>query len=107
MPMSQTKQQSVVGTSTPALINLNAFRNGVGLIANLAGGAATFNIEVCGQDPKLPNFGTIWNILDGASGLTASANNSLAYPCTAVRINLLSIQSGSPVVTLSIVQAVD
>lgn len=109
MAFTQTKQQSTVGTSGWMQVNLNAFNAGCGLIANLSGGAATFNIEVTGQDSKItsPAFGTIVNIMDNMGGLTASKNGSLQFPCTAVRINLLSIQSGAPVVSLSLVQTVD
>lgn len=107
MAFSQTKQASVLGPTTWMLINLNAFRGGVGLLANLsAGGTATYNVEVTGQDPKLPNFGTVVNIMDGMGGLTGSVNNSLAYPCTAIRLNILSIAAGTTV-SLSVVQSVD
>ena len=106
MATSMTRSTSVTGPTPWMLINLNAFRGGVGLLANLSGGAATFNIEVTGQDPKLPGFGTIYSIMDGMGGLSASANNSLAYPCTAIRINVLSITAPA-VVSLSVVQAVD
>lgn len=107
MPISQTKQQTGVGASGWMLINLNAFNGGVGLIANVVGGTCTYNIEVTGQDPKLPNFGTIVNGMDNMTGLTASKNGSLQFPCTAIRINILSVQTGTPTVSLSAVQSVD
>ena len=107
MAMTQTKSTTVVGPTAWMLVNLNSFNYGVGLIANLsAGGTATYTIEVCGQDPKLPGFGTIVNGMDNMVGLTASKNGSLAYPCTAVRINVASIAAGSTV-SLSVVQGVD
>jgi hypothetical protein len=106
MAISPTKQWSALGPSGWMLVNLNAFNVGCGLIANLSGGACTFNIEVTGQDPKLPNFGTVVNGMDNMTDLTGSKNGSLQFPCTAVRINILSIQSGTPVVSLSLVQPV-
>lgn len=109
MAISQTKSWSTVGPSPWMLVNLNAFNNGVGLIANLSGGTCTFNIEVTGQDPKLPGFGTIVNGMDNMTGLTASKNGSMQFPGTALRINLLAspAPTGSPVVSLSVVQSVD
>jgi hypothetical protein len=107
MAISQTKQQSAVGPSAWMLVNLNSFNVGCGLIANLSGGACTYNIEVTGQDPKLPGFGTIVNGMDNMTNLTASKNGSMQFPATAIRINILTITSGTPVVSLSLVQPVD
>jgi ABC-type xylose transport system substrate-binding protein len=107
MAMTQTKSVTAIGPSAWMLINLNSFNYGVGLIANLStGGTATYSIEVTGQDPKLPGFGTIVNGMDNMVNLNTSKNGSLAYPCTAVRINVASIAVGTTV-SLSVVQGVD
>lgn len=107
MPTTPTISMTTVGPSQWIKINLNAFRNGVGLIANLStGGTANFDLQVTGQDSNLPNFGTVVNGMDNMVGLTGSKNNSLAYPCTAIRINVNSITPGT-IVSLSVIQAVD
>ncbi len=109
MAMSQTVTRTTVGPGPWMLINLNAFNLGVGLIATLsAGGVATYSIEVTGQDPKFPGFNTnpLANGMDTMTNLTTSKNGSLAYPCTAMRINIASITAPASV-SLSIVQSVD
>ena len=107
MAITQTKTVTAVGPSAWLLVNLNTFNGGVGLIANLStGGVATFSIEVTGQDPKLPGFGTIVNGMDNMVNLTSSKNGSLLFPCTAVRINVASITAPAAV-SLSVIQSVD
>lgn len=107
MAITQTQTRTVVGPGPWLNVNLNSFRYGVGLLANLSvGGTSTYSIEVTGQDPKLPGFGTIVNGMDNMVNLTASKNGSLQFPCTACRINVASITAGSSV-SLSIVQPVD
>ena len=107
MAITMTQSRTTVGAGPWMMVNLNAFNYGVGLLANLStGGTAIFSIEVTGQDPKLPNFGTIVNGMDNMVNLTGSKNGSLQFPCTACRINIASITAPS-IVSLSIVQSVD
>jgi hypothetical protein len=118
------------GQSPWMLVNLNVFRGGVGLITvfrNNGNVNATcqFSVLVCGQDPKLQAanviqgqgqfpFGTIYGYHDTLKNLSVAApsasfvnfNSSLAYPCTALALNVTAITAGADV-SLSIITVVD
>lgn len=108
-------------------LNLNSFREGVGLIAvfrsnGIANATAAFSVLVCGQDPKLTAanviqangqfpFGTIYGLHDTLKNLVCAAsaalfqnfNSSLAYPCTALALNVTQLTAGADV-SLSVIQ---
>ena len=77
-------------------VDLSRFRNGVGLLVTIDQGAtATYTVQVSGD-------GVHWNSHDVLFNKSASANDSIAYPVTAVRLTVTSYTSGS--VTLGIAQ---
>ena len=96
-----------VGVSAWIPINLNAFNYGVGLLVTLQGGTGAFGCDVTGDKlvgiPSVPP--THINQHDVLTGLTASKNSSLAYPCSAIRLNVTALQAGASV-TLAVVQTV-
>lgn len=102
-----TTTVTTTGPGPWMLVNLNAFNEGVGLLVTLStGGTMTCNVEVTGDNPRNPGFGTHVNLHDVLQGLTASKNSSLAYPCTALRLNPSALSAGASV-TLAVVQSVD
>lgn len=96
-------------TSQAVPINLKRYKQGVGLIVTLSSGAnLTVSVQVTGDNIFAPGYTPAsgkWNNHDDLNALTASANGNLAYPVTAVRLNVTPWVGGS--VTLSIVQAED
>lgn len=92
---------SATGGSTPIPIDLRRFKSGVGLLVTFNSGASgTVSVECCG-DPIQTGL-VHWNPHDVLASLTASRNSSLAYPCTAVRLNPASLSGGT--VTLAVVE---
>lgn len=82
--------------SAPIAINLNQFHFGVGLLCTVTMGNASainYGCQVSGDNPVLnaPTPFTHWNAHDVLANLTASANDSLRYPCTAMRLILNSV----------------
>ncbi len=118
MPAYQ-KSISSSGTSEIIPINLKRFKFGVGLLVTFSSGASgTVSVEVTGDAVNSGPGGAIvgnttgaassigpthWNQHDVLKDLTESANSSLAYPCTAVRLNAVNIEDGT--VTLAVVEA--
>ncbi len=118
------------GQSPWMMINLSTFRLGIGLIAvvrsnGVANASAAFSVLICGQDPKLTSgnvnvaqgqypFGTIYGFHDVLKNLTVASpapaftnfDSSLAYPCTALALNVTQLTAGADV-SLSIVQVVN
>lgn len=98
---------SATGVSAWIPINLNAFNYGVGLLVTLQGASGSFGVDVTGD--KLVNIPaqqpTHVNQHDVLKNLTASTNSSLAYPCSAVRLNVTALAAGATV-TLAVVQTV-
>lgn len=100
MAVQGVTQLTAVGVGSPILINLNQFHFGVGLIATLTLGNATagqinFGCQVSGDNPlgalaPTSPF-THWNAHDVLTNLTASANDSLRYPCSAIRLIINSL----------------
>ena len=102
-------ETSTVGPTTPIPINLKRFKYGVGLLVTFdAGTTGTVNVEVSGDPLSTQVAGSAmglenWNLHDTLNNLTANKNSSLAYPCTAIRLNPQAGFSGT--VTLNVVQA--
>ena len=96
--MAATSQQLYkAGPANPVPINLAKFRWGVGILVYVPlTTACTYNVEVTGDEPQ-KGF-NYWNLHDILQGLTASANSNLAFPCSGIRINILSISGPGPVV---------
>lgn len=95
--------RTVAGPTTPIVIDLKAFKFGVGLLVTCtfgSGGSGSYNVEVTGD--ILENGLVNWNLHDVLKGLSASANSSLAYPCTAVRLNVINVVNGT--INLAVVQ---
>ena len=117
---SQTLTLAAAGQSNWGLINLNAFRGGVGLISvfqtnGVANATAAWSVLVCGQDPKNTGilYGSIYGLHDTLKGLAATSaqpftnfNSSLAYPCTGLALLVTQLTAGASV-SLSIVQVVN
>lgn len=93
---------SIAGAVSPAgLINLNQFHFGVGLLCTLTMGNASainYGAQVSGDNPVQMSNGQIntapfthWNAHDVLTNLTVSANDSLRYPCTAMRLILNTV----------------
>ena len=116
MPAYQVSRASS-GASSMIPINLRRFKNGVGLLVTFGTGATgTVNVEVTGDPINAGSGGapvgnttgaslgpTNWNQHDVLQDLTGSANSSLAYPCTAVRLNIVNVTGGT--IYLSVVEA--
>jgi hypothetical protein len=96
---SQTQTVSSATTSSIMYVDSSRFYQGVGIICTVNSGTLTYSIQVSG-DGGTPSH---WNNHDTLASLTASANGNLAYPVTAMRINVSAFTSGS--VTCSVVQA--
>lgn len=94
---------SAVGKSPPVVLNLT---NGytpyfgpapawaVGLIVTVSPGASlTYTVEVTAD--QVPSSSGNWNSHDVLAAQTASANGNIAYPVTAIRLNVTAYSSGS------------
>lgn len=96
-------------TSQAVPVNLKRYKQGVGLIVTLSSGAnLTASVQVTGDNVQTPTYVAAsgnWNDHDTLKALTASANGNLAFPVTAVRLNITPWTSGTA--TLSIIQAED
>jgi hypothetical protein len=100
-------QLTAAGTSTAIPIDLRKFKFGVGILVNVPTGVScTYTVQVTGDDPaKYPTITGLWNNHDCLNGLTASANGSLAYPVTKVRLQVLNTNStATQPITLSVIQ---
>ena len=107
---------NAVGQGPAILINLNQFHFGVGLLCTLNLGnasAVNYGCLVSGDRPTaIPptqNPFTHWNNHDVLNNLTASANDSLRYPCSAICLIVNSVATPGNVqwtgsVTLAVVQ---
>jgi hypothetical protein len=104
---------NAVGVGSPILINLNQFHFGVGLLCTLTLGnasAVNYGCQVSGDNPNAgPGSFTHWNAHDVLTNLTASANDSLRYPCSAMRLIVNSVTTPGGVawtgnVALAVVQ---
>lgn len=97
-----------VTASAPILIDLSAppFLGQppsyvLGLICTVSGGASlTYSVQVTGD--QVPSSGGNWNNHEIITGQTASINSNIAYPVTAVRLNVTAYSSGR--VTLAVVK---
>lgn len=108
MPASSVTVSSAT-TSQAVPINLKRYKQGVGLIVTLSSGAnLTVSVQVTGDNifaaGYTPATGN-WNEHDVLTALTASMNGNLAFPVTAVRLNVTPWVGGS--VTLAVVQSED
>lgn len=66
----------------------------LGLIATVSSGASlTYAVQVTAD--QTPSTNGNWNAHDVLTGLTSSANSNIAYPVTAVRLNVTNYVSGS------------
>lgn len=93
--------------STPiALNNLSGAPFNVNLLADVsAGGNLTYSVEYTLDDVQSATYvasSGVWTAVSGMGAQTADATGSLAYPVTAVRLNVTSYTGGS--VTLTVVQ---
>lgn len=97
------KMQSV-GASGPIQVNVDYFEPGIGIVCTVSsGGSVTYSVQVTG-DPIPPISGiTHWNDHDIIANKSASINDSIVYPVTAVRVNVTAYSSGD--VTCAFVQA--
>ena len=100
---SQQVQLTAAGFSIPVPIDLKMFKFGVGLLVNIPSGvSATCNVQVSG-DKRASPFG-LWNLHDTLQAISTSANGSLAYPVTMVRLQVVNTSSSVLPITLSVIQ---
>lgn len=82
---------TAAGPSEAKPINLGVFPTaGVGLVLTI-NGALTASVQVTGDNRPYTNH---WVDLDGMVAKTASALGNLAFPVTAVRLNVTNYTSG-------------
>ena len=98
-----TRTVSSQAASTPiALNNLSTSPFNVSLLADVTGGL-TYTVQYTLDDvfanSYVPASG-VWTAVSGMSAQTADTAGSLAYPVTAVRINVSAYTSGSVVLTV-------
>jgi len=104
MPSYQVTQSSA-GASQVIPLDLKRFSFGVGIIVTITG-TLTCTIQITGDNVQKQGYTASsgnWNDHADLDGLTASANGSLEFTVTAIRVNVTSYTNGS--VVLSIVQA--
>lgn len=97
-----------VGASAPTIISMPVTASwqaapyyALGLICTLSNGASlTYTVQVTAD--QIPVDDGHWNAHDVLVAQTASANDSIAYPITGIRLNVTSYTSGS--VTCGIAQ---
>jgi hypothetical protein len=106
-PTRQTATAS--GPLTPIALNLfQSSTFNVGLLASVAAGSTlTFNVEYTFDDiwstTYNPTAGSaLWYSVSGMGAKSADTTGSLAFPVTAVRLNVTAFTSGS--VTLVVIQ---
>jgi len=95
-------QQTTVSSQTvssPMLVNLGRSVCGTSLLLTI-NGTLTATVQVTGDASPTNDATGNWNDLDSMSGLTSSANGNLAYPVTAVRLNVSAWTSGKAVLTM-------
>jgi len=101
--VTQTIVASAAGPTQPILLNLDYFLPGVGIVCSLSDLAAlTYQVEVSGDPLPISNI-VHWNKHDVLFNKTVSANDSIAFPVTAARVNITTYSSGT--VTCQFVQA--
>ena len=102
---SSTVRIATQAASNIIPINLRKFSNGVGLVLTISG-TLTASVQVTGDDVQgrdyVPSAGN-WNEHDTLTNLTTSDNGNLAFPVTAVRLNVSAWTSGSA--TLSVIES--
>ena len=85
---------SVVGPGPLIQVAQADFTAGVGLLVTIpAGTTASYNVEVCGDDPAIGFVN--WNLHDTLQNQNTSANSNIRYPVSGVRLNILSISSNA------------
>jgi len=97
-----------VGDTAAIIIQMPAVANwsappcyALGLICTLSDGATlTYSVEIT-ADPAPADTGH-WNLHDALQAQTASANGSIGFPVTGVRLSVSDYTSGS--VTLGVAQ---
>lgn len=84
---------NAVGNSNAMRVNLNQFRRGVGLVCTVNIGnasALSYSVQVTGD--RVSSAPPVnWNNHDILQNLSASANDSLRYPCSAIRLVVNSV----------------
>ena len=103
--VSKTVTLTAVGSSGWIPIDLAGFHAGLGLIATfkangVQGASCLYNVEVTGD--KLTGPITHVNLHDTLNNKSSSANSSLAFPCTAIRITATQLTAGADL-TLAVV----
>jgi hypothetical protein len=84
---------SAAGVSPPIIITSPGALQSLGLIVTVSSGASlTYSVQVSADNAGSLNN---WNNHDVLVGLSASANGNIAYPVTAVRLNVTSWSSGT------------
>ena len=94
---------SAPGVSAGLAIDTVKFHYGVGLVIGISvGGTAIYTVECSGDRLDTPDSAKLWVQLPCLINQTAAQTSNLAFPVTAVRLNVSSV---SGTVQLSVIQA--
>lgn len=101
---TQIVTASVTGPTAPIGLDTLKWENGqgYGLISTVSSGATTeYTVEVTGDDIRY-GTPTHWNPLDtNLTQATTSQNSNIAFPVTAIRLNVIILSGGT--VALSVI----
>ena len=93
-------------TSAPIPIDLRRYSSGVGLLLTISGTLTSATVQVTGDNIETQGYNPAtghWNSHDTLFLQTQSANGSLAFPVTAVRLVVVG-PVGNASATLAVVQ---
>jgi hypothetical protein len=97
---------SSVTASNPIPLDINQAPFSVGLATNLVSGTATWTVQYTFDDVWASTFtpaSAVWFNHPSMTDKVANTDSNLAYPCTAVRLNVTIVGPGS--VQLTVIQA--
>lgn len=108
--MPQAQYTVSAQTTSPAIpVNLRKFNNGIGVLVGVSPGASlTYTVELTADDLSARDYSPAtgrWIPYDVMTAKTAPAMANMAFPVTALRLNVTAWTSGSA--TLGVVQADD
>ncbi len=104
MSNPQIVAMTTSGTSAGLAIDLSRFGHGVGLVIGFSSGAvAAYTVECTGDRLDTPDASKLWVALPCLYNQNSAQTSNLAFPVTAVRLNV-SVVTGT--VQLSVIQTV-
>ena len=104
---TQTVTATTTGATQPIVLDLLKFQHGqgVGVVITVPSGAsANYTVQVTGDNVQFGGgIPTNWNALDDCLvNANTSQNSNIAFPVTAVRLNVASLSAGGSI-TLAII----